>query len=243
MLNADVAPAPQNQLLAALPSIDYQRILMHLYPVSLTIKQLLYEENSPIDHVYFPLSCVASQVVKMQNGDSVEIATIGSEGLVGLPAVLGDDQTPLTVFVQIEGQALRMRTSDMQEEMARAGPLLKIVLRYTEALFIQVAQGSACSRLHLVQQRCARWILATHDRIGRDEFTLTQEFLCQMLGVRRATVSEAASSLQEAGLIRYSRGKMTIVDREKLKKFSCECYGVIQTAYQRLLDPAQQSRE
>jgi CRP-like cAMP-binding protein len=242
-LRTDLPSRSANRLLAALPQVDYERIMAHLHPVSLTIKQLLYEPEAPIDHVYFPLNSIVSEIVRMKNGDAVEVATVGNEGVVGIPALLGLDRTPLFTFTQIAGNALRIRTDDMKDEMERGGSVLKIVLRYTEALFIQVAMGSACSRLHLVPQRCARWILMTHDRVGQDEFTLTQEFLCQMLGVRRATVSEAASALQEDDIIRYSRGKMSIVNRAKLEELSCECYGVIQSAYRKLLNPQEDSSQ
>lgn len=221
----------ENRLVAALPDDDVRRL--RLEPVSLSLKQPLYEQNRPIEHVYFPTTAIISQVARMSNGAVAEVATIGREGFVGLPVFLGTDRTVLTAFAQVAGEALRTTADHFRVEVQREGPLPKILLRYTESLLVQIAQGSACSQLHPVQQRCARWLLTTQDRVGTDEFRLTHEFLCQMLAVRRATVSEVASTLQRAGLIRYSRGKMTVVNRPGLEAAACECYGVIRAEYER----------
>ena len=204
--------------------------------ISVTMKQVVYQQNEIIEYVYFPTTTIMSQIVTMQSGSIIEVATIGSEGMVGLPVFLRTDRTALSVYAQVIGDAYRMAAADLRAEVQRGGPLINILLRYAEAVLVQIAQGSACNQLHTVRQRCARWLLMTHDRVGGATFAITQEFLCQMLAVRRATVSEIASSLQEAGLIRYSRGKMTILDRKGLEAASCECYKVIRLEYERALE-------
>ncbi len=164
-----------------------------------------------------------------------EVGTIGNEGMVGLPVFLGADQTPTEAFCQVEGEALRMRTDMFREEVKNGGGLVSILHRYTQALFTQIAQSAACNRLHSIEQRCARWLLLTQDRVEPDEFSLTHEFMGQMLGVRRATVTEVAGTLQKAGLITYNRGKITVLDRKGLEGASCECYQIIRQDYDRLL--------
>ena len=232
MSTFEVDPARrENRLLAALPVNEQRRL--NLEPVSLTLKQSIYEQNQPIEYVYFPTTAIISQIARMSNGAVAEVATIGREGFVGLPVFLGTDRTTLVAFAQVAGEAFRTTAAHFRSEMQRAVALPKLLLRYTESLLVQIAQGSACSQLHPVQQRCARWLLATHDRVGSDEFLITHEFLCQMLGVRRATVSEVLHLLQQIGLIRYSRGKMTVLNREGLEAASCECYRVIRTEYER----------
>lgn len=222
-----------NRLLAALPGRDYKRIAGGLETVSLTLKQVLYDRSSPAKFVYFPLNAIVSLVARMSNGDIIEVATIGKEGMVGLPLFLRADNTALAAFVQIEGQALRLKAKDFRAELKRHSRFTDVLFRYTQAFLVQIAQAGACSQLHTVQQRCARWLLMCNERVGSDEFMLTQEFLCQMLGVRRATVSEVASALQEAGLLRYTRGRMTILNRAALEDISCECYRVIRSEYDR----------
>jgi CRP-like cAMP-binding protein len=225
----------ENKLLAALPGEELERLMPFLERVRVSMKQVIYLQNGPIEYVYFPIDMVMSQIATMENGTVIEIATIGKEGMIGLPVFLRTARTTLAAFAQTVGEAFRMKAADLRVEVQRGGPLVNILLRYTEAFLIQIAQGSACNQLHTVQQRCARWLLMTHDRIGSDVFAITQEFLCQMLAVRRATVSDVASSLQEAGLIRYSRGKMTITDRSGLESVACECYKVIRSEYERAL--------
>jgi len=220
-------PNLANRVLAALPHAEYERLLPRLKTVSLIVKQVMYEQNTPIKYVYFPFNAVVSEVAKMKNGQISEVTTIGNEGMLGTTVFLGSDRTPLAAFAQVAGQAARMKASDLRAEIAQDGPLMKILLRYTQGLMVQIAQSGACNQLHSPKQRCARWLLMTHDRVGRDEFVLTQEFLCQMLGLRRATVSEVASSMQRAGLIRYTRGRISIIDRHALETACCECYGVI----------------
>jgi len=228
-------PRRVNQLLAALPDDDYQRLQSFLEDVPLALKQVLFEKQAPIEYVYFPIDCIISLVIKMENGEMVEVGTVGDEGAVGVPLVFEGSRSPFTAFAQVPGRALRMRAQDLFAALEQNGPLANLMRRYAEAFLGQVAQGGACNQLHSVAQRCARWLLLTQDRLHTDEFPLTQEFLCQMLGVRRATVSEIASAFQKAGYIRYHRGWMTIVDRRGLEATSCECYRVIQGEYQRLL--------
>ncbi len=227
-------PKIANRVLAALPGAEYKRLVPRLETVSLVVKQVMYEQNASIEYVYFPINSVVSEVAKMKNGQVTEVTTIGKEGMLGIAVFLGTDRTSLAAFTQVAGQARRMKASELRTELKRGGPLLRILLRYTQGLMVQIAQSGACNQLHSPRQRCARWLLMTHDRVGRGEFVLTQEFLCQMLGVRRATVSEVASALQEAALIRYSRGRITIVDRHGLEAVCCECYGVICAEHDRL---------
>lgn len=231
------APTPPagNRLLDSLPLADIERLRPHLEAVSVGVKHVIYEPNGPIKHVYFPISCVISLVTYLKDGASVEMATIGLEGMVGLPIFLGTDTMPSRAFGQVPGDALRITAAAFTAEIERNGPLVRVLNRYTQALFNQVAQTTACNRVHLVEQRCARWLLQTHDRVASDQFLLTQEFLAQMLGVRRSGVSAAAGLLQKAGLIRYARGRVTVLDRSGLESAACECYGVIKREFDRLL--------
>ena len=171
----------------------------------------------------------------MENGDASEVGTIGNEGMVGLPLVLGDRQAPTSVYVQVPGVGLRITASLFTRELARSSSMRRVMLHYTHAFFNQVAQSAACSHFHNIEQRCCRWLLMTHDRMQSDEFLLTQEFLAMMLGVQRAGVSVAAGALQRAGLIRYSRGTVTILDRNGLERQSCECYRISKLEFDRLL--------
>jgi CRP-like cAMP-binding protein len=228
-------PPVGNRLLDSLPRADLERLRPHLEAVSVDIKHVIYEPNGPITHVYFPTSCIISLVTYLEDGSSVEMATIGLEGMVGLPIFLGSETMPSRAFGQVPGDALRITVAAFTAEIGRNGPLVRVLNRYTQALFNQVAQTTACNRVHLVEQRCARWLLQTHDRVGSDQFFLTQEFLAQMLGVRRSGVSAAAGLLQKAGLIRYARGRITVLDRSGLESASCECYRVIKREFDRLI--------
>jgi CRP-like cAMP-binding protein len=226
----------QNRLLALLPEAEYQRLNAHLTLVVLNLKQTLYAPYQPIEYVYFPLNGVTSIVATMENGQIAEVGTVGNEGMVGLPVFLGARSAPVQAFLQVPGEALRLGTAEFQEEVRKGGALVQILHRYTQALFTQIAQSTACNRLHSIEQRCARWLLMTHDRVGMaEEFPLTHEFLGQMLGVRRATVSEVAGALQRKGLITYSRGKIRVVDRQGLEEAACECYAIVQNEFNRLL--------
>jgi len=226
---------PRNQILAALPKDEYKRLRPALEPVGLELKQILFDYDEPIEHVYFPEDCVGSVLSVMSDGTAVEAATVGLEGMIGLPVFLGAVQTQAQAVCQIPGAALRMEVPAFREAIRQGGQLPVILGRYTQALFTLLAQSSACNRLHSVRERCARWLLMTHDRIGRDKFPLTHQFLSQMLGVRRATVTEAAGSLQAAELIDYSYGQITMMDRKGLEAAVCECYSIIRREFERLL--------
>lgn len=200
-----------NRILALLPDSEYEHLVSLLEPVSLALKEILYQPNGAIPYVYFPLNMVTSLVIKMQDGQVVEAATVGKEGMVGLPIFLGAQTFAGQAFTQIPGEAMRLQADIFKEEVAHGGSLHNALHHYTQALFTQVAQSAACNRIHTIDQRCARWLLMTHDRVEADQFPLTQEFLSEMLGVRRASVSEVASRLQKEGLIQYSRGEIAIV--------------------------------
>ncbi|MBW4419139.1 MAG: Crp/Fnr family transcriptional regulator [Myxacorys californica WJT36-NPBG1] len=224
----------QNKLLSALSEGEYERLVPYLEFVSLPFKQVLYEPNQPIEYVYFPNSGVISMVTITEDGETVEAATTGNEGMVGLAVLLGVEQSPLQVIAQVAGDALRMRSEVFRREVTPDSLLYTLLLRYTQALISQLSQTVACNRLHSVEERCCRWLLLCHDRVGAQEFFLTQELLSQMLGVRRASVSVVAAILQKAGLIRYTRGKVRILDRQGLEAASCECYRVVKTEFDRL---------
>jgi len=224
-----------NRLLGLLSSGDYQRLRPHLHRVPLGYRQSLYRARQRLGFVYFIESGVGSLVNTMANGQAAEVGTIGNEGIVGLPLLLGDDRAPTSVYVQVPGMGLRMTAARFSAELARSASMRTVMLRYAHALFNQVAQSAACNHFHTLQQRCCRWMLMTHDRMQSDEFLLTQEFLAMMLGVQRTGVSLAAGALQRAGLIRYSRGVVTILDRGGLQQRACECYDLSRREFDRLL--------
>ena len=238
MPNGRPSPKPtRNRLLAALPREDYERLEAKLEPVSLDLKQPLYEPGVPIEHVYFPSACVISLLMDVGDGGMIEVGTTGNEGVVGLPVFLGADEMPGRALCQIPGDAFRMEAGAFREEADRPGRLRELLLRYTQALFNLVAQTAACNRGHSVEERCARWLLITQDRVESDRFPMTQEFMGQMLGVRRATVNVAAGMLQKAGFIAYTRGRIRVLDRPGLESAACECYGRIRAEFDRLLGP------
>ena len=224
-----------NRLLGLLSPKDYKRLRPHLHRIPLEYRQSLYRANKPIEFVYFIETGVGSLVNTMRNGDAAEVGTIGNEGVVGLPVVLGDDRAPTSVYVQVPGAGLRMKAALFKKELARSASMQAVMLRYGHAFFNQVAQSAACNHFHTLEQRCCRWLLMTHDRMQSDEFLLTQEFLAMMLGVQRTGVTAAAGALQRAGLIRYKRGNVTMIDRRALMQRSCECYGVSKKEFDRLL--------
>jgi CRP-like cAMP-binding protein len=228
----------QNRILAALPPKELKRLEPKVEAVSLEFKQPVYEPGEPIRHVYFPTSGVVSLVTVMSDDQPVEIATVGREGMVGLPVFLEAGEIPGRAFCQVPGAALRMEAEAFKVEAQWGGGLTSLLLRYTQALFNQVAQSAACNRTHTVEERCARWLLMTQDRVGEDRFPLTQEFMAMMLGVRRATVNVAAGILQRAGFITYMRGRITVLDRPGLESASCECYAKVQSEFDRLLKPS-----
>jgi CRP-like cAMP-binding protein len=226
-----------NRLLAAMPKQEYARLEPHLKLVQLPVKEVLQEPDQRIEYVHFPRSGVISAVKDFDNGDTIEVATIGNEGVAGHSVALDVPIAGNKVFVQVPGEAMRITSSALLEAFKSCPSLYRIILRYSQALFHQVAQTAACNRAHTVDERCARWLLMTHDRVMNASFTITQEFLAQMLGVHRPTVSIAAGMLQKAGMITYVRGTVTILDRKALEEASCECYQLIIKQYQNALGP------
>jgi CRP-like cAMP-binding protein len=226
----------RNVLITLLPMEERRRMLPYLEELDVELRQEVFSADGPIEHVYFPLSCVISVHTRMQAGIAVEIVAIGREGMVGLPIFLGGDQTPATAFCQIAGRALRIDAAAFRAAVTVNPGLNTLLLRYTQALLTQVSQSAACNRVHPIQERCARWLLATHDNVDGESFELKQEFLAEMLGVRRPRVSVAAGILQRVGLIRYRRGRVQVIDRAGLEGAACECYGIISREYARLFD-------
>jgi CRP-like cAMP-binding protein len=224
-----------NRLLSLLSDDDYERLRPHIVQVAFEYKKSLYEAGRPIEQVYFPVDGVASLVITTAEGAGAEVGTIGNEGLVGLPILLGDPDAPSSVYVQVPGTALKMDASIFHRECARSPTLNRIMLRYAHAFFNQVAQSAACAHLHKVEQRCCRWLLMTRDRMPSGDFLLTHEFLGMMLGVRRTTVSDVMGALQKAGLVRYRRGHVSIIDHEALQQRACECYEISKQEFDRLL--------
>jgi CRP-like cAMP-binding protein len=226
----------RNRLLAALPRAELDRIEPRLEAVPLERRMVAYDAERPITHVYFVEDGVISIVSLPLDGSAIETATIGIEGMIGLPVFHGVDVVPEQAFVQVPGSAHRMTAEAFREVIGDCPTLQRLLHRCTVAIFTLAAQHSACNRVHTMEQRCARWLLTVHDRMAGDEFDLTQDFLSQMVGVRRATVSEVASELQRAGLISYSRGHMVILDRPGLERVACECYRIVHAAFAPLLE-------
>src|ERR1700738_2705687 len=223
-----------NRLLGRLALGEYQRLFPRLQQGPLGIQHVLYEDRSPIDCAYFPNRGVVSALTVMEDGRAIEVATIGNEGIVGLPLLVGATTTANRVIVQVPGEALRMAEDVLREEVSRDSPLRRLLVLYHTAFLTQVSQAVACNGLHSVHQRCCRWLLMTQDRAHSDVFPMTHELLAEMLGVRRSTVSEVLEPLKEQGLIRYSRGKLTVLDQQGLKAGSCECYRRINEEFDRL---------
>ncbi len=234
--SARKSAAPRNRILAALPKSQLARLAPSLERVALEAKDVLFDPDQPIKYVYFPEDCLASIVGVMADGSAVETATVGQEGMVGLPVFLGDGRTSLQAFCQVAGDALRMEARRLRRELARGGRLPALLGRYTQALIVQIAQSSACNRLHPLRQRCARWLLQTQDRVRSDTFALTHQFLSQMLGVRRTTVTELAGEFEREGLIKNHYGRIVVLDRDGLERTACECYRIIQRELERLLE-------
>ena len=229
-------PIPRtNRLLSLLSDNDYERLRPHLSPVVLEYRKSLYEASRPIEHVYFPIDGVASLVITTSDGHGAEVGTIGSEGFVGLPICLGDHEAPSSAYVQVPGTGLCMEARRFRGEFERIPTLNVVMLRYAHAFLNEVAQSAACAHLHRVEQRCCRWLLMTRDRMPLGDFLLTHEFLGMMLGVRRTTVTDVMGVLQKAGLIRYRRGHVTILDHEGLRHRACECYDISRLEFDRLL--------
>jgi CRP-like cAMP-binding protein len=238
-----LAPAPRNRLLAALPPEDLARLWPRLEPVELALRQVLHAPEEPIGAVYFPETGYVSRLAPMEDGDSAEVGLIGLEGMVGLAVLLGADCDSFEVMVQVPGTALRMDAGAFREALDRIPSLRSLLNRYVLAHFEQVARTGACNGRHNTDQRLARWLLMAHDRVEGDDFPMTHEFMSMMLGVRRAGVTVAAKTLQKAGMIRYERGRIEITDRPGLEAASCECYGIARRAYYRLFGPPAGARK
>lgn len=224
-----------NQIIDSLPADQRLRFLGDSEPTTLDVKTVLFEPGQPIADIYFPLDGVISLVTPLVEGATVEVATIGNEGIVGVPLV-PHGSLAVRAIAQVAGRSLRVSAEHFLAETDRHGAFGDLVQKYTQALFGQIAQAAACNRLHSNEERLSRWLLMSHDRVGKDEFAITHEFLGQMLGSRRATVTLSAGILQAAGLIRYQRGHVTILDREGLEAVSCECYGTIKAALDRVFE-------
>jgi CRP-like cAMP-binding protein len=234
-VNATPDDPRTNQLLAALPDSEWLRWQSHLEQVSMPLGQVLYEPGGTLSHVYFPTDSIVSLLYVMENGASAEIAVVGNEGIVGISLFMGGESTPSRAVVQSAGDGYRVRAQMMKEEFNRAGPVLHLFLRYTQALITQMAQTAVCNRHHSLDQQLCRWLLLSLDRLCNNELVMTQELIANMLGVRREGVTEGALKLQQDGLIRYARGRITVLDRSGLEKRTCECYAVVKKEYDRLL--------
>jgi CRP-like cAMP-binding protein len=237
MPNPNAVPRPpENQILAILPAAEQERLRPVLQPIMLEQGHVLFEPGVPIEHVYFIDQGMISVVSIMENGATIEVGTIGNEGMAGLPRILGVETVSYRHVVQVAGRARRMSVAALAAEILQDRVLRRLLYRYQVAFVAQVMQGVACNGLHSIGQRCCRWLLTTQDRLGSYELEITHEFLAQMLGVRRASVTDVLRPLQEDGLIRAQRGKVTILDPKGLASASCECYRVIRREYQRLLN-------
>jgi CRP-like cAMP-binding protein len=234
-----VTPSPsnprQNWLLTAMADAEWERIAAHLQPVDMTLGDVLYAPGHEPSHVYFPATAIVSLLYVMENGASAEIAVVGNEGLVGISLFMGGQSTSSQAVVQASGTGFRLPATVLMQEFNRGGAVLHLLLRYTQALITQMAQTSACNRHHALDQQLCRWLLLTLDRLHSSELVMTQDLLSTILGVRRASISDAAGRLQKAGVIRYERGHITVLDRSALEHRSCECYSVVKKEYDRLL--------
>lgn len=225
----------QNLLLGELPKEEFERLLPDLERIDLSLGDSLVESGEKMQHVYFPIDCLVSLLCSMEDGSSTEIALVGAEGVVGISLFMGGETTPSRAIMQSAGTAYRLRGRLMKDEFYRAGPFQKLLLCYTQALITQMAQTAVCNRHHSLDQQLCRWLLLSIDRLPTDELVMTHDLIANMLGVRRGGVTESAGKLQEAGLITYHRGHITIIDRKGLEARVCECYGVVKEEYDRLL--------
>ncbi|MDP1558187.1 MAG: Crp/Fnr family transcriptional regulator [Nitrosomonas sp.] len=225
----------QNHLLSALSTSEYTHLFSHLELIEMPLGKALYESGNELRYAYFPTTCIVSLLYVMENGASAEIAVVGNEGIIGIALFMGGETMPNRAVVQSAGHAYRLRGSLVKQEISRNGPLLPLLLRYTQALITQMAQTAVCNRHHSVDQQLCRWLLLSLDRLDGNELIMTQELIADMLGVRREGVTEAAGKLQQLGLIHYSRGHITVLDRPGLETRSCECYRVVKKEFDRLL--------
>src|SRR6202161_370548 len=231
----DYAEPRNNFLLAALPDGEWQRWRHFLERVEMPLSQVLYEPGATLTHVYFPTTSIVSLLYVMENGASAEIAVVGNEGLVGVALFMGGESTPSRAVVQSAGHGFRLKAQWMKDEFDRAGPVLHLLLRYTQALITQMSQTAVCNRHHTLDQQLCRWLLLSLDRLRTNELAMTQELIANMLGVRREGVTEAALKLQQAGLISYARGRITVLNRAGLAERTCECYALVEREFDRLL--------
>ncbi|ABE36442.1 cyclic nucleotide-binding domain protein [Paraburkholderia xenovorans LB400] len=225
----------QNHLLSVLPEAEWARISPHLVRIDMPLGQVIYESGDRLHHVYFPTTSIVSLLYVMEDGSSAEIAIVGNEGLIGIALFMGGETTPNRAIVQSAGEAYRLDARILKQEFHRAGPVQRLLLRYTQALITQMAQTAVCNRHHSIDQQLCRWLLLSLDRLPSNELRMTQELIANMLGVRRSGVTEAALKLQDAGLIRYSHGHIEVLDRPGLEKRVCECYNVVKQEFDRLL--------
>jgi CRP-like cAMP-binding protein len=235
----------QNQLLASLPCAEFGRLAPHLELVTMPLGEALYESGGQLQHVYFPTTSIVSLLYVLEDGASAEIAVVGNEGILGISLFMGGDTTPSRAVIQSSGHGYRLKSQFLLQEFNRAGPVMHLLLRYTQALITQMTQTAVCNRHHSVEQQLCRWLLLSLDRLSSDSITMTQELIANMLGVRREGVTEAAGKLQRAGLIRYSRGNIKVLNRPGLEEAVCECYAVVKLEFDRLIadiphgDPSQ----
>lgn len=238
ILTADQRDPAKNHLLATLAEAELAPWRPHLEPVDMPLGAVLYESGCRLSHVYFPATAIVSLLYVMEDGASAEIAVVGHEGIVGISLFMGGETTPSRAVVQSAGWGFRLRANLMMREFNRAGPVMHLLLRYTQALITQMAQTAVCNRHHSLDQQLCRWLLLSLDRLRSHELVMTQELIANMLGVRREGVTEAAGRLQKAGLIRYRRGHITVLDRLGVERRCCECYAVVKNEYDRLLPAA-----
>jgi CRP-like cAMP-binding protein len=231
----------ENLLLSALPVAEYRRLLPNLWPVTFSLGNVVYESGGHLDYVYFPTTSVVSLLYTTEDGSTAEMGLTGNDGAVGVAVFLGGDTTTNRAVVLITGGAFRMKAKLFQQEFARGAALQHSLLRYTQALITQISQTAVCNRLHSVEKRLCRWMLLCHDRVKSDELLMTQEFISNMLGGRRESVTMAAGHLQDLGLIHYTRGHIRILDRKGLEANACECYRIVKSEYDRLLGPGKKA--
>jgi CRP-like cAMP-binding protein len=224
-----------NHLLASLADAEFDRLAPNLELVEMPLGEVLYESGGHLSHVYFPTTSIISLLYVMEDGASAEIAVVGNEGILGVSLFMGGETTPSRAIVQSAGHSYRLKSRLLKDEFSRGGSVMHLLLRYTQALITQMAQTAVCNRHHSVEQQLCRWLLLSLDRLSSYELTMTQELIANMLGVRREGVTEAAGTLRRAGIIRYSRGRITVLDRRRLEQEVCECYSVVKREFDRLL--------
>ncbi len=242
MLKSDDTPT-QNHLLGALPPKDLARLKPYLEPVRMPLGEVMYEAGGQLKHVYFPTTSIVSLLYVMEDGASAEIAVVGNEGILGISLFMGGETTPSRAVVQSEGRGYRLTSQLLKREFNRAGPMMRLLLRYTQALITQMSQTAVCNRHHSVNQQLCRWLLLSMDRLSGNDLTMTQELIANMLGVQRGGVTESAGKLRDAGIIEYSRGHIRILDRERLEGRACECYSVVKKEFDRLLSDSRTDME